>query len=184
VAEAKDGPIEWPHGAVACRFRFLVEQFNGAGPLAAPFVARARDIIDALLANPELRTQVLAASERPRCNCRSATMGSTRCSECQHDLGCPVHNQECRKVTSPVQAGAAGSDSGETREADPLAPPDCPHCGVQQVAGYSRCVNPKCLRDLSEAVGSVEPGGGEDEHNEVPDTCAKWHPRPRPERPA
>lgn len=32
------------------------------------------------------------------CNCRSATIGSTFCDTCNHDLGCPVHNASpCRR---------------------------------------------------------------------------------------
>lgn len=35
----------------------------------------------------------------PKCNCRSASIGSTFCKTCGHDLGCPFHNAApCRKT--------------------------------------------------------------------------------------
>lgn len=55
----------------------------------------------------------------------------------------------------------------DTTEPQPteVEPPDCPHCGQQTVNGYSRCVNRKCWRELTEP----QPPAGSKDSSPSPD---------------
>lgn len=61
-------------------------------------LAEALGNASAALIEMRRATDALFQRVRPTCECRRFGFGSTRCDKCQHDLGCPVHNNgACRQ---------------------------------------------------------------------------------------
>jgi hypothetical protein len=120
-----------------------------------PAIARAIAAAGRALAEQPAPTETA-----PECRCARASMGSTFCAECQHDLGCPVHMAHRRETPphcnwcnlDPAQHELIGCFHPWELPTDPLNPTGytplnpvdvCPRCGTYNDQ-YDGCSDPEC----------------------------------------